>query len=337
MNLAQIAKKSRLGVDAILPGGTVSGQWGDEEMVDLITSAYEEVWRRYRLARKKWGLLTLKQSDAAFTRDGETYTPTTALQITSSSNRITLPPDFGELTRILCLDDRSVRFIPADMEGYHFIDSEQGGYDDLNSVLTSAMGGLNLYYDIIAARTLIFTPPVATSLNLQLDYVPLKRPLYYTAAGTISQTGTALTGTGTTWVTDGLVTEDTGNAAELITLPGAFTTLGAATVRLDRDYPRVAALTADTTATMVASATIAGGTNYIMAMAPALPRDVHRWLAEYVSALMLKKINPELAEKYGADLLTRFDESVRPTAGRRQGQESPVTEDAEEFGASGTV
>jgi len=66
-----------------------------------------------------------------------------------------------------------------------------------------------------------------------------------------------------------------------------------------------------------------------------LPVDVHRWLAGYTSALMLKKINPEVAQKYGADLLTRFEESIQPTAARRQSQESNVTEDAVEMGVSG--
>lgn len=338
MNLVQILKKSRLGVDAILPGGFVSSQWSDEELIDLVDTAHDEVWRRYRLARKKWGLRTVKQSDAAFTRDGETYTPSTALQITSSQLEVELPPDYGEVVRILCLNNRVVRFLPADMESFHWIDLEQDSYEHTsNLLLLSQPDFLTIYFDIVGARTLVFAPPVSQTLTLQIDYIPLKRPLYYSAAGSVEQSGTTLTGTGTTWQTDGVFTEDTGNAAELIALNDAFSSIGEITdtIRLDRDYPRVATITSDTAATMKLSVTIAAGTPYIMAMAPALPRDVHRWLAEYTSALMLKKINPELAQKYGEDLLTRFDTSIRPVAGRRQSQESTVTEDSEEFGLAG--
>jgi len=335
MNLIQIIKKSRLGVDSILPGGRVSSQWSDEEMVDLVNTALDEVWRRFRLARKKHGLLSVKQSDSAFTRDGETYTPATSLQITSSTNKITLPPDYGELVRVLCIDNRSVRFFPADMESFHWIDVEQSAQDDSGNLLLSTPDHLVLYFDIIGSRTLIFIPPISTTLNLQIDYIPLKRPLYYSTTGVASQTGTALTGVGTVWVDDNIYTEDTGNAAEFIALNDAFSSIEEITdsIRLDKDYPRVASFTSNTVAVMVASATVAS-TPFIMAMAPSLPRDIHRWIAQYVSALMLQKINPELSQKYGAEVLKSFDESIRPTAGRRQSQESTVTEDAAEFGAA---
>jgi len=329
-------RKSRLGVDAILPGGTVSSQWADEEAVDIINASYEEILRRYRLARQKWGMVTLRQDDPAFTREGETYTPSTSLKVVSTTNHttfLTLPPDFAEMVRILCLDNRTVRFLPAEYESYHWIDYEQRAFDlSGNSLLLSTPDGLVFHYDIVGAKTLALNPPTSGTFNLQLDYIPLKRPLYYSTAGTVVQAGTALTGTGTTWVIDNIFTEDTSNSAELITVSGT-SNLQNTGIRLDKDYPRIASITSDTAAVMKVAATVAS-TNAIVSMAPILPRDVHKWISDYASALMLKKINPELADKYAAEVLARMDITIRPTAGRRQGQESKVSEDAEEFGIS---
>jgi hypothetical protein len=337
--LAQLVRKARLGVDAILPGGTVSSQWSDEECVEIANVAYEEIWRRYRLARNKWGMVTVSQTDAAFTRDGETYTPSTALSFTgttggsSATNLVTLPPDFGEMVRILCLNNRTVRFLPTEIESYHYIDYEQRAFDlSGNTLLLNTPDGLVFHYDIVGNRSLAINPPTSGTFTLQISYIPMKRPLYFSVNGTVAQAGTALTGTSTTWVIDNIFTEDTNNAAELITLASGAVNLQNSLISMNQDYPRIKSLTSDTAAVMVQSATIAGGTNAIVAMSPALPRDVHRWIAEYMSALMLKKINPDMAEKFGMDILNRMDVTIRPTAGRRQLQEGKVTEDSEEMG-----
>src|SRR5216684_8776103 len=272
MNLAQLVRKARLGVDAILPGGTVSSQWADEEGVDIVNAAYEEVLRRFRLARQKWGMVTLRQDDAAFTRDGETYTPSTSLKLVSSTNHttfLTLPPDFAEMVRILCLDNRTVRFLPAEYESYHWIDYEQRAFDlSGNSLLLSTPDGLVFHYDIVGSRTLALNPPTSGTFNLQIDYIPLKRPLYYSTAGTVSQAGTALTGVSTKWVTDNIFTEDTSNAAELVTVSGT-SSLQNIGIRLDKDYPRIASIQSDTAATMVQSASVAS-INALVVMAPIL-------------------------------------------------------------------
>lgn len=337
MNLIQIVRKARHGVDAILPGGTVSSQWSDEECVDLANTAYEEIYRHFRLARNKWGAVSVRQDDAAFTRDGETYTPVTALSFTGTAThspvQVTLPPDFAEMVRILCLNNRTVRFLPAEMESYHWIDYEQRAFDlSGNSMLLNTPDGLVFHYDIAGVRTLMINPPTTGTFTIQVDYIPLKRPLYYSLTGTVSQAGTALTGTGTTWITDNIFTRATENEAELISGLTAPTSIQDPLISMVKDYPKVSSLTSDTTATMQLSGTVGAGANFIMAMVPALPRDTHRWIADYMAALMLKKINPELAQKYGQDVVERFDKSIRPAAGRRQGQESRITEDAEEFG-----
>lgn len=99
MNLAQIIRKSRLGCDAILPGNTPSTLWHDDELVELVGEAKDMIDGELRLARKNFDLQLLTTDSAAFTRGGITYTPSTALAPAAGTVRVTLPPDFAEISR----------------------------------------------------------------------------------------------------------------------------------------------------------------------------------------------------------------------------------------------
>lgn len=331
MNLVQLIRKARQGVDAILPGGSASAQWGDEEMVDIVNEAYESTQREFRLVHKKWGLVTLNTSSSAFTREEETYTPSTSLVLSSSSTRVLLPPDFAELVRIICTSDRSIRFMPAQAESEHWIDLEADGYDELGNPQAAVTRGLVFYYDFIDARTLVFTPAAASSYNLEIDYIPMRRPLYYSKAGTVSVTNasTTLAGTNTTWASDG-VTADAA-PAELIV---GTNNLQSNAIRVDKDYPKVTTVTSNTAATLTSSyaGTTVTDLPHILCMTPAMPREYHRWIARMASSLMLSKINPDLAEKYTQRFMAQFREQINPVIRRRQSQTSAVVEDATEFG-----
>lgn len=325
-------RKARQGVDAILPGGYASAQWSDEELVDLANEAYESMQREFRLVHRKWGLTTLNTDSAAFTRDGETYTPSTSL-VLSSSGQVTLPPDFAELVRIKCTSNRSIRFFPAEIEQDHWIDSDQSGIDDATNLpLASDPSGLVFYYDVIGNRTLYVTPPTGNSYDLEIDYIPMFRPMMYTNAGKVAITNgdTAVTGTGSNF-TDGVYSSASNQVAEII--------VGASDpqsniVNVNKDYPAVSTLTSTTAATL---AQAYGGTTvtaapYILTMAPIFPREYHRWLSRLTSSLMLSKVNPDIAEKYFGKFMTQFQNQINPVIRRRQSQLSRVVEDADEFG-----
>src|SRR3989304_124153 len=336
INLVQLMRRARQGVDAILPGGYASAQWSDEEVVDLANEAYENMQRDFRLVHRKWGLVTLNTSSAAFTREGETYTPSTSLVVSTSAAKVTLPPDFAEMVRITCTSDRTIRFYPATLEMDHWIDTEQSGYTDQTTPASTLPTGLTFYYDIIASRTLFVTPPTSGTFNLEIDYIPMKRPLYYTKTGTVALTNAAatITGTGTLFSTDNIFTEDTNQSAEIIV---GVSDPQANTIRVDKDYPRVATLTSDTVGTLKSNW---GGTTttvapFIMAMAPTLDREYHRWMSRLISSLMLSKVNPDISEKYFSKFLKEFREQISSTIRRRQSQNSAVVEDADEFGLSG--
>lgn len=325
-------RKARQGVDALLPGGYASAQWSDEEMVDLVNEAYESMQREFRLVHKKWGLITLNTSSAAFTLDGETYTPSTSL-VHGSTNTVTLPPDFAELVRLKCTSNRSIRYFPAQIEQDHWIDSDQSGFDTAtNLALSGDPQGLVFYYDVIGNRTLYFTPPTSGSFNLELDYIPMFRPLAFTNLGTVAITNgaTAITGSGSSF-TDGVYSATSNQVAEIIV--GARDPQSNV-VNVNKDYPAIASLTSSTAATLSSAF---GGTTvtaapYIIAMAPIFPREYHRWLARLASSLMLSKVNPDIAEKYFGKFMQQFQTQINPVIRRRQSQLSPIVEDADEFG-----
>lgn len=334
MNVIQIARRARQGVDAILPGGYGASQWTTEELIDLTNEAYEWMQREFRLVHRKYGLTTINTSTPAYTRDGETYTPSTALVMSSTTPKLSLPPDFAELVRITCTNNRSIRFFPASLESDHWIDREQGSFTDSMNSLPSVDGqGLVFYYDIIDSRTLYLMPPFGSgNLNLEIDYIPMKRPLFYSIDGTVTVTNglATIAGVGTRWSLDSVFTEAEGQAAELII---GISDPESEQIRVDRDYPKVTSITSDTAATLKSlyAAPTATDSPFIMAMAPTLPREYHRWHSRLVSALMLSKVNPDVADKFYSRYQMQFKEQINPAIRRRQSQSSPVVEDAEEF------
>lgn len=331
MNAAQLIRKARQGIDAILPGGSASAQWQDDESLAILNEAMESVHREFRLVHQKWGMVTLNYDDDAFTQEGETYTPSSELSITSSRQKVTLPPDVAEIVRITSPSHSSYRFIKADAESSRWIDLEK----DSTSVVGIPVEplGLTFYWDLIGYRTLFFTPVVSGTVELEIDYIPMFRPLYYSNAGSVAVTNssTTITGTSTTWVTDNIFSEASGQRCELIV---GTNSLQSNTISLVKDYPRVASITSNTAATFKSNygGTTTSGAPALMVMAPTLPREYHQWIARVASALMLSKINPDLSDKYHAKYMQQFRNEIQPSIRRRQSQESRVTEDSEEMG-----
>lgn len=348
MNLIQLIRKARLGVDAILPSGQVSKLWQDDEIVDLVEQASNEINLRLRLARKKWGIQTMSAipqtsseiSSAGATSivstpvtvDGETYNPAVSLATVAGQIRVLLPPDFGEMVKIQSPDQTTMRFIKAEYESEYWTELEQsarntdGTFMSLNSVY-----GLTMYYDIIDNRTLVLCPPCPTSFSMIIDYIPMKRPLRYSGPSTVllTQGSTAVVADTGTWVSDNIYSELSNQKAELVWYPiGTTVTSVNTALRLDQDYPRVASITDDAHATLVLPWPLTTG-HYpcVMAMCPTMPRVYHQWIAELTSTFMLRKVSPEISDKYAAAVVGRFDTTVRPTAGSRSSQMSQITDD----------
>lgn len=359
MNLAQLVRKARLGVDGIFPSGQVSSLWKEDEMVDLVDQSNNDINTKLRLAGKKWmvqsmGAITPPLGTATgagidvvttpITRDGETYDPTTNLALQAGQTRALLPPDFGEMVKIETINQTTSRWVKGDYESEYWTDLEQNARNTDGSFVTiNSAFGQTMYYDILDRRTLATCPPVPATMQIQIDYIPMKRPLRYSTPGssgsgigtvTLTNGSTAVVGNGTTWITDNIYTEASNQFAELVwfpvgtAIPAANAGALSVAVRLDFDYPRVQSLQSDTLATLVSPWTLATG-NYpaIMAMAPTTPRIYHQWIAELTTTFMLRKVNPDVSDKYAQAVLGRFDTIIRPSAGRRSGQTSTITDD----------
>jgi hypothetical protein len=298
-----------------------------------VNDANETLELHLRLKMKKWGLQTVTSDTAAYTREGETYTPTTSLVTTSGQTTLSLPPDLSEIVRILCTSDTSVRFAPAQFESQYWIDLEQGARNtDGTFPAGTSSQGFTYHYDVIAERTLAITPPLVADLDLSIDYMPMKRPLFYTNTGTvtIAAAQTGIIGTGTAFVADGVFAANAGQRAEIMT---GISTLASTSIRLDRDYPTVATITSATAATLnVNQTTTVTDSSFIIAMVPMAPRSYHRWIARLTAVYMLSKVNPELSDKYAKQVMEKLVTTIAPTASRRQIQESPITDAEASFG-----
>lgn len=333
MNVVQIMRRARQNIDAILPGGYASAQWSDEEVLDLANEAYESMLREFRLVNRKWGMVTINTDSIPIIREGETYTPSSELVInTANGQKILLPPDFAEIVRITCTNNRDLRFFPSLIESTSWIAEEQSAFNETNTALSQMPAGLTFFYDVIQNRTLQFQPAVSGEWELEVDYIPMKRPLLYSNAGTItiSNGSSTVTGTATSFQVDNVYGEDANQRAEI--LPGSSDPQSSV-ININKDYERVFSVSNDTSATLkrVWSPATVTSSPFILAMTPAFPREYHRWLARLTSALMLSKVNPDIAEKYFAKFLAQFKEQINPVIRRRQSQQSQVVEGAEEF------
>ena len=328
MNLAQIVRKARLNCDSILPGNTPSSLWFTDELVDLVAEANDEINASLRLLRKNFGMQTVAYGDAAFTRAGVTYNPTTALSVASGATTLTLPPDFSAITRILCTNDTTVRWVPAEYGSQYWIDMEQGARNTDGTFSSNATAGQAMFYDVIGRRTLAFTPPSPGTLQLKIDYDPIKRPLRYSNTGTVRLTRGSTSGTisGGTLVSDGVFSDASGQSAEIIS---GTNSLDSSAIRVDYDYPLVSSISDDSNFVLVQAwvgADITAG-QYMIAMVPTAPDDVHRWLASLVATLMLRKVSPDLSDRFATGVKSRFMEIFKPATASRQTQESRVTDD----------
>lgn len=329
MNLVQIIRKARLSCDAILPGNTPSKMWADDELVELVNEAQDRLDASLRLQRKGYGLQTVKYGDTAFTRNGITYTPSTSLLIAAGAVSTTLPPDFAEISRIICLDNSTVRFVPGEFNSPYWIDMDQSARSTDGTVINAlGLTSQTVYYDITGQRTLQVTPPMPASAQLQVDYYPIKQMIVYSTQGTLSiaHNATAVTIEGGTLVQDGIFTSTSGQQAELLaTIVG----LADKNVRLDRRYPLISSIDDDAHLTLVQPWPGVSLTDvaFTVAMTPTAPEPMHRTVGQLTAALMFRKISSDLAVKLSTEILSAFEATIKPSTVVRQSQDSVQTDD----------
>lgn len=303
--------------------------WADDELVDLVNEAQDRLDASLRLARKNYGLQSTKYGDSPFTRNGITYTPSTSLLMAVGQTSTLLPPDFAEISRIMCLDNTTVRFVPAEYNSPYWIDMDQSARSTDGTIVQNlGITAQTIYYDITGQRTLQFTPPFPGTAQLQVDYFPVKQLLGYSQTGTLTLAYNSTSGIlhGGTLVQDGIFTATSDQSAELLV---GVTGLADKSVRLDRRYPLIASIEDDAHFTLQQPwiGNSVDKVPYVVAMGPTSPEPVQRTLGQLTAALMFRKISPDLAVKLSGEVIAAYNSGVKPAVTQRQSQDSRQTDD----------
>lgn len=322
MNTAQIIKRARVLADAIRMDKKVSPLWGEEEMLDLCNEVNDKMQVKLRLAGKNYTTKRMLSTDAPQTILGRSYNPVN-LRLVPNSFTLQLPPDCIEVTRLTPKVDPTnpaavnVRFWPRDVNDPTFIAADLGGQTLQNQVIP--FGQQVFYYDLVGPLTLRFSPLATMTLDVELLYVSRSSILTQTTSGRITVAGTSISGVaGTTFtaVNSGLSELVIGDVGDVVP-----------DVNLNLDYPPVSSINSDTSITMQDAQTAATGEHkYILAAVPNVPPQHHRWFAQLVSDLMLRKVSIQLAQQRYAATLQAWNEDVQPDIARaRQSQEPTYT------------
>jgi len=260
---------------------------------------------------------------------GIDYTPSTSLRLMTTSQRITLPPDFLTLKSIRCVTPglESMKFEHLDMAHPEF----QSSLRLPTSSIFSGAGGL--FYDILADRTLWFVPGLSQDLDVELVYIARTAPLVYYATGTlaISDASTAVAGTTTVWSTG---SKFDANFLDLVTGTSASATVPTPDPSVDYDggsRHRVASITNDTTIVLASNkvGALAAGTGYFLASVPQIPEEGHHALADYVTGCILATLGAIPRADWFMNRFKFRIGGIVTSAARRQVADVEVTEECE--------
>jgi len=180
MNLAQVIRRALLQTSQVRQNGVSSALFTLAELVSAAQDCFNELTALLRASDADWNLTTRLSTDAAFTFEGETYTPTTSMALTATGRTYTLPPDFIHMKRIRCITEsyRDVEFRHLDVDNPTFAALEN---DD------TSVGPDLMYYDIIGRRTLRFASRPGTALDVEFLY-EARYPFLYVYNGTAGNT-----------------------------------------------------------------------------------------------------------------------------------------------------
>lgn len=324
MNTAQIIKRARVLADAIRIDKSVSPLWGNEEMLDLCNEVNDKMQVKLRLAGRHFLQRRMLSTDAPQVILGRNYNPVN-LRLVPNAFTLQLPPDCIEVLRLTPKVDPTnasavnVRFWPRDITDPTFIASDLQGQMLVNQIIP--FGQTVYLYDLVGPLTLRFSPMAVTTLDTELLYAARSSVLTQSSAGRITINGTSIAGVGGTDFTA------INGSAELV-VGAAVSGNGAVTapnVDLNTDYPPVSSINSDTSLTMSdAFPAMPGEYSYILAGVPNVPPQHHRWFAQLVSDLMLRKVSIQLAQQRFAATLQAWAEDVQPDIARARQTQEPV-------------
>ena len=331
LNLEQIARLAAYQAAEVKQAGTLGPAIPIAVLRAWVNDANVEAEKLIRQVREDYfaKILNSATGTTAVKIRGIDYTPSTSLVLTTTSQRISLPPDFLTLKSIRCVTTgyEGIKFEHLDLAHAEF----QAQLRLPTSSVFSGSGGL--FYDILADRTLWFAPALSQNLDIELVYIARTAPLVYYATGTLAVTDatTAVTGATTVWSTG---SKFDANFLDLVTGTSASATVPTPDPSLDYDGAsrhRVASITNDT-ALVIASnkvGTLAAGTGYFLASVPQIPEEGHHALADYVTGCILATLGATNRADWFMNRFKMRIGSIVTSAARRQVADVEVTEEFE--------
>jgi hypothetical protein len=259
---------------------------------------------------------------------GIDYTPSVSLPLLTTSQRVSLPPDFLTL--------KSIRAVTPGMEGVKLehLDMAHAEFQALLKIgaTNPSSGGGGVFYDIIGDRTLWFVPALTAQMDIELVYIARTAMLNYYATGTLTVTDAtkAVTGAGGALWSSGSPFDAA--YLDLVTGVSASATIPTPDPAIVYDggaRHRVAAIATDTTLTLASNkvGTVAAGTGYFLSSLPQVPEEAHTALADFVTARILATLGAGNRAEW---FMGRFNARVGgivTSAARRQVADAEVTED----------
>lgn len=189
MNLAQVIRRALIDCRLVRQDGTSSALFTEAELVSVAQDCFNELNMILKQSDADWNLKTLDSrttgGSAAFTFEGETYTPTTSLRLATSTREYTLPPDFLRMKRIRAVssDFQYIRFLHLDVDDPVFLGIESG-VDLTTGTSTPDI----FYYDIIGRRTLRFPNWPGREIDIEIMY-EARQPTLFIYNGESSSVG----------------------------------------------------------------------------------------------------------------------------------------------------
>ena len=305
MNIAHIIRTALLEANVVSQNGITSALYTQAELLQWSQFAVWQIEKIIRDVRVDRYLRYLEADDSAFTWDGVTYTPATALLTanTVAGKSITLPPDFLYMKYVNAAVD-------SDRQTYTFqgVDTGTEAFRYVDRI-SSPAGGTTILYDIgsdgINSYLRMANPPDA--VKLQIVYVTRSRRMRLYSTGTVAVTNadTAVVGTSSLWTSERLYAP-----MELIlnsSLAAATPVIVGQTSTDDFVNPAIPAFpvlvdpTSNTALTLAATylGTTDPATGYLLAQAPAILNDHADVVVRYLVHKILAKVrHPAAKDEY---------------------------------------
>jgi len=323
MNVSQIIRLGAFNADAIKKAGTLSPFVTDGELLAWANEGNRKLEGKLRQTRANYFTRFKRSTDAVAEKImGINYTPSTSLPLTVGTNYSTLPPDLQELNYIKILTS-----------GYEAtpIVRRPHTHGDFRQMLMDTQNrnpGVQMSFDIIGERQLIFVPRLSVQLDIEIGYVARTKRLFYYNTGSITATdaNATITGAGTRWSTGGPF--DSAYLDMMFNAGGTAVTPDPSAVYDGVNLARVSTIVSDTEITLAATkvGALAALSNYLLSSVPVYSEEYHYNLADYIAFKILAKAGDPSAQRSLSGWVDNIGDMIT-TAARRQNQDHEVIED----------